>query len=48
MLDDRIQYAQMAAEDRLRQAREQAALGRGGKRIFVLAGRRSERSASAR
>ncbi len=48
MLDYRLHYAQMAAEDRLRQARHQAVAARGTKRVFQLAGRRTNRSGSAR
>lgn len=42
MLDDRIQFAQLAAEDRLRQLRQQA-MTRETKRIFQLSPRRPVR-----
>jgi len=48
MLDYRLHYAQMAAEDRLRKAHDNAVLNRGTKRVFQLIGRRSERAADAR
>ncbi len=48
MLDYRLHYAQMAAEDRLRDARNQAVATRGTKRVFQLSGRRSDRKESAR
>jgi hypothetical protein len=48
MLDYRLHYAQMAAEDRLRQVRNQTLARQGTKRVFQLAGRRSDRNGSAR
>jgi hypothetical protein len=43
MLDYRIHYAQLAAEDRIREARQHAAIGRQSKRIFQLNQRRTDR-----
>jgi hypothetical protein len=48
MLDYRLHYAQMAAEDRLREARDHAVATRGTKRVFQLSGRRSDRKETAR
>ena len=48
MLDYRLHYAQMAAEDRLRQVRNQTVARRSTKRVFQLTGRRNDRSGSAR
>jgi hypothetical protein len=48
MLDNRIHYAQLAAEDRLRQHCERAAIGRASRRIFQLAPRRPARVAGTR
>ena len=45
---DRLQYVQASAEDRLRPFREQAAIGRGTKRIFQIASRRPARTSGAR
>jgi hypothetical protein len=46
MLDYRIHYAQLAAEDRIREARQHAAFGRHNKRIFQLNQRRTDRQKS--
>jgi hypothetical protein len=48
MLDYRLHYAQMVAEDRLRQVRNESMARRGTKRVFQLSGRRSSRDGSAR
>ena len=48
MLDYRLHYAQMAAEDRLREVRNHAVATRGTKRVFQLSGRRPDRKESAR
>lgn len=48
MLDYRLHYAQMAAEDRLRQVRNGTMARRSTKRVFQLAGRRSDRGGSTR
>lgn len=45
---DRFQYVQASAEDRLRPFRQQAASGRGTKRIFQIATRRPTRISGAR
>jgi hypothetical protein len=41
MLDNRLQYAIMATEDRIRDARHHREHGRGAKRIFRLGSGRS-------
>jgi hypothetical protein len=45
---DRFQYVQASAEDRLRQYREQTAIGRGSKRIFQIGARRPARTSGSR
>jgi hypothetical protein len=44
MLDNRIHYAQLAQEDRLRAFRQEAQLGRQAKRVFQIVPRRAGRS----
>jgi hypothetical protein len=46
MLDDRIHFAQLATEDRIREARHLAAIGRQSKRVFHVNLRRSDRQVS--
>jgi hypothetical protein len=46
MLDYRLHYAQMAAEDRLRQVRNETVARRSTKRVFQLTGRRSSRKSA--
>ncbi len=48
MLDYRLHFAQMAAEDRLREVRNHAIAGQNTKRVFQLSGRRSDRKGNAR